>query len=318
MKPLIAAIAIVLTGAVLLARQQEQRDEALRVDVRLVNIYATVMDTSGRYVDGLKQTDFIVQEDGRRQMLSHFDHNEDTPVSVGVILDTSGSMNAKLNTATDAIDRFIRTIHPDDDIFLMGFDTETYLLQDFTSDRTKLRKALKYADSGGGTALYDALQEGIKKVKHGGNTKRAILLITDGQDNTSESTFTQARLAVRESELLVYSLGISPSAESPIFNGRGGGGGNRLRSRDSVDMNVLQSFASDSGGRAYLVSENMLGGKNSEFDRILAQIAAELRSQYTLGYYPSHPDDGKYHDIRVQTRYGYYVRARRGYVAGKF
>jgi Ca-activated chloride channel homolog len=251
-------------------------------------------------------------------MLSHFDHNEDTPVSVGVILDTSGSMNAKLNTATDAIDRFIRTIHPDDDIFLMGFDTETYLLQDFTSDRTKLRKALKYADSGGGTALYDALQEGIKKVKHGANTKRAILLITDGQDNTSESSFTQARIAVRESELLVYSLGISPSSEAPIFNGRGGGGGNRLRSRDSVDMNVLQSFASDSGGRAYLVSENMLGGKNSEFDRILAQIAAELRSQYTLGYYPSHPDDGKYHDIRVQTRFGYYVRARRGYVAGKF
>jgi len=82
-------------------------------------------------------------------------------------------------------------------------------------------------------------------------------------------------------------------------------------------MSVLRSFAADSGGRAYLVSENMLGGKNSQFDRILAQIAAELRSQYTLAYYPAHPDDGRYHDIRVSTRYGYYVRARKGYVGGK-
>ncbi|HLH32312.1 MAG TPA: VWA domain-containing protein [Terriglobia bacterium] len=316
MKSLIVAIALMTASAVLLAKQSERPDEAspLRVDVRLVNIYATVIDTSGRYVDGLKKTDFIIEEDGRRQALSHFEHNQDTPVSVGVILDTSGSMIAKLDTATDAIDRFIRTIHPDDDIFLMGFDTGTYLLQDFTSDRNKLRKALKYADSGGGTALYDALQEGIRKVKRGNNTKRAILLITDGEDTTSESTFAQARQAVRESELLVYSLGISPGADAAPINGRGG----RLRSRDSVDMNVLKSFATDSGGRAYLVSENMLGGKNSEFDRILAQIAAELRSQYTLAYYPAHPDDGKFHDIRVHTRYGYYVRARRGYVAGKF
>jgi Ca-activated chloride channel family protein len=317
MKPSIVAIVLVFVSAALFATQSERQDESspLRVDVRLVNVYATVVDTSGRYVDGLRQGDFIVQEDGRRQQLAHFDHNQDTPISVGIILDTSGSMISKLDTATDAIDRFLRTIHPDDDIFIMGFDSETYLLQDFTSDRTKLRKSLKYADAGGGTALYDALREGMKKVKRGANTKRAILLITDGQDTTSESTFNQAREGVRESELLVYSLGISPSPSLPTtFGGRGG---IRFGGRDSVDMNVLRTFAGDSGGRTYLVSENMLGGKNSEFDRILAQIAAELRSQYTLAYYPSHPDDGQYHNIRVSTRYGYYVRARRGYVAGK-
>jgi Ca-activated chloride channel family protein len=316
MKPLTVAIGLVLTSAILIATQSRRPDEVgpLRVNVRLVNIYATVIDTSGRYVDGLKKTDFIVQEDGRRQELSHFDHNQDTPVSVGIVLDTSGSMISKLDTATDAIDRFIRTIHPDDEIFLMGFDSETYLMQKFTSDRAKLRKALKYADSGGGTALYDALQEGMKKVKEGANTKRAILLITDGQDTTSLSTFAQARQSVRESELLVYSLGISPSPDPGLIGGRRG---TRFGGRDSVDMKVLRRFASDSGGRAYLVSENMLGGKNSQFDRILAQIAAELRSQYTLAYYPAHPDDGRYHDIRVSTRYGYYVRARRGYVGGK-
>jgi VWFA-related protein len=318
MKCPIVAIAVVLASAVLFAAQSQRPDEAgaLRVDVRLVNVYATVVDTSGRYVDGLRQNDFIIQEDGRRQQLAHFDHNQDTPISLGIVLDTSGSMIAKLDTATDAIDRFLRTIHPDDDIFLMGFDSGTYLLQDFTSDRNKLRKALKYADAGGGTALYDALREGMKKVKRGENSKRAILLITDGQDTASESTFSEAREGVRESELLVYSLGISPSPNAG-FPGGGGRGGIRFSARDSVDMNVLRDFAADSGGRAYLVSENMLGGKNSEFDRILAQIAAELRSQYTLAYYPSHPDDGQFHNIRVSTRYGYNVRARRGYVAGK-
>src|SRR5215831_11525638 len=152
--------------AVLLAAQ-----DGLRVDVRLVNIYATVIDSSGRYVDGLKQNDFVVEEDGRKQLLSHFDHNQNTPVSVGIVLDTSGSMRLKLGTATDAVDRFVRTIHADDDIFLMSFDSEPYLLQDFTSDRSKLRKALRYADSEGGTALYDAMERALVKIKSGANNK---------------------------------------------------------------------------------------------------------------------------------------------------
>src|SRR6476646_1103351 len=109
----IAAGIIVLAGALFAAQ------DGLRVDVRLVNIYATVRDSSGRYVEGLKSGDFIVDEDGRRQMLSHFDHNLDTPVSVGIVLDTSGSMRSKLDTATKAVERFVRTIHPDDDIFLL-------------------------------------------------------------------------------------------------------------------------------------------------------------------------------------------------------
>jgi Ca-activated chloride channel homolog len=283
--------------------------DALRVDVRLVNIYATVIDSSGRYVQGLKKNDFLVEEDGRRQELSHFDHNVDTPVSVGIVLDTSGSMRTKLDTATNAVDRFVRTIHPDDDIFLMAFNNEVYLLQDFTNDRSKLRKALRYTDSAGGTALYDALEEALAKIKFGANNKRAILLVTDGQDTISQASFAQVRQRIRESELLVYSLGIGP---------KGGfvrAFGPRLGGRDMVDMNVLKAFATDSGGRAYSVNDDMLGGRNSPFEKILDQIAEELRYQYTLGYYPAHSDDGQFHTINVRTRYGYYVRARRGYVA---
>jgi Ca-activated chloride channel homolog len=291
-------------GATFLAAQ-----DALRVDVRLVNIYATVIDSSGRYVQGLKKNDFLVEEDGRRQELAHFDHNEDTPVSVGIVLDTSGSMRTKLDTAINAVDRFVRTIHPNDDIFFMAFNNEAYLLQDFTSDRSKLRKALRYTDSAGGTALYDALEEALAKIKFGANNKHAILLVTDGQDTSSQASFGEVRQRVRESELLVYSLGIGPTSGFVRTRGR------RLRGGDTVDMNVLKTFANDSGGRAYAVNEDMLGGRNSPFEKILDQIAEELRYQYTLGYYPPHTDDGQFHTINVRTRNGYYVRARRGYVA---
>jgi VWFA-related protein len=307
------AFAIVLICTVLVATHQpspRQDSDRLRVDVRLVNLYATVIDSSGRYVNGLKKSDFVVEEDGRRQTLTFFEHNQDTPVSVGILLDTSGSMRLKLDTATDAVDRFVRTIHPDDDIFLMSFDSEPHLLQDFTSDRSRLRKALRYAESEGGTALYDALAAAINKVKKGANNKRAILLITDGQDTVSESSFAEVRQRIRESELLVYSLGIFPTSDFTSFNGRGRYGG-----VGSVDMNLLKTLASDSGGRAYPVSDEMLGGKNSLFEQILTQVAEELRSQYTLAYYPMHPDDGQFHNIRVRTRFGHYVRARRGYVA---
>src|SRR5215831_19286694 len=108
------------------------RQSTLRVDVRLVNIYATVIDSNGRYVGGLKQEDFRVDEDGKPQMLSHFSQNQDTPVSFGIIFDKSGSMLSKLRTATDAVERFTKTLHRDDDIFLMAFDSDSYLLQDFT------------------------------------------------------------------------------------------------------------------------------------------------------------------------------------------
>jgi Ca-activated chloride channel family protein len=301
-----AAIAIAFALA---ATAVHAAQDGIRVDVRLVNIYATVIDSSGRYVQGLKKDDFLVDEDGRRQLVSHFDHNQDTPVSVGVVLDTSGSMRLKLDTATDAIDRFVRTIHPDDDIFLMGFDNAPYVLQDFTSDRSKLRKSLRYADVGGGTALYDAMESALKKITSGANNKHAILLVTDGQDTSSRATLAEVRQRIREAELLVYSLGIFPTSDL-LNTSRGRFGG-----RDTVDMNILKEFAADSGGRAFPVSDDMLGGKNSQFERILDQIAAELRNQYTVGYYPAHPDDGRFHSISVRTRYGYYVRARRGYVA---
>src|SRR5215510_10742383 len=157
----------------------------LKVDVALVNVVATVTDDTGEYVADLTQDDFIVEEDGKAQTISHFSQSNDLPVSMGLLLDSSGSMERKIGTATTAVERFIRSIHKDDDIFLLTFSNRPDLQQDFTSDRDRLARALRRVSVGGGTALYDALELSLRKIKHGIQDKKAILLITDGQDTSS-------------------------------------------------------------------------------------------------------------------------------------
>src|SRR5215813_5654192 len=180
---------VVLLPVMMLAGVAAQ--QSLRVDVRLVNVFATVMDTSGRYVPGLTKDDFILEEDGVPQEIAHFVQDENLPVSVGIVFDTSGSMQDKLRTAVIAVDRFVRTIHEDDDIFLMTFAAHTSLRQDFTNNRDKLSKALQNITATGSTALYDALKEALIRIRSGQHQKRAILLITDGRDTSSTTSFPE-------------------------------------------------------------------------------------------------------------------------------
>ena len=246
------------------------------------------------------------------------------PVSVGVLLDTSGSMERKLRTAVDAVDRFADRVHKQDEIFLMTFANEPVLRQDFTNDRNQLFHSLHKILPTGGTALYDAVGEGLAKIRLGSHDKRAILLITDGQDTSSLTTLTQVLRTVRGSDLVIYCLGISPLPRAqhyerrsptwrfpPFFSRKSGGAGRR----DEVDMNVLRALADSSGGGAFLLSESLAGASSTQMDRVLDTVADELRSQYTLGYYPAHPDDGQYHSIRIRTKKGNVVRARKGYIA---
>jgi Ca-activated chloride channel homolog len=295
----------------------------VRVDVRLVNIIATVTDEAGRYVGNLTADDFLVQEDGAPQTISHFSQDHDVPVSVGIILDTSGSMERKIRTAVDAVDRFIRRTHEDDEIFLMTFSSEPLLRQDFTNDRSKLSQALRKMWVTGGTALYDALNQGIEKLHQASHEKRAILVITDGQDTSSVAKLDEVLQNIRQEEVLVYAIGISPTTRSQksglvpfklplpgIFSGRS----SAQNRRDDVDMRVLHAFAENSGGRAFLLSDG-LSRRGAEIEKVLTRVADELRSQYTLGYYPPKPDDGRFHSIQVRTRIGHPVRARQGYLA---
>lgn len=295
-----ALLAAVLTGAAILAAQ-------VRVDVRLVNVVAAVMDERGRYISTLGQDDFILEEDGKRQQISHFSQDRDVPVSVGIVLDTSGSMERKIRTAVDAVDRFIRQIHQADEIFLITFSSQPVLRQDFTGDREKLSQALRRIPATGGTALYDSLAEALAKVRSGRHTKRAILVITDGQDTSSTSKLGDVVQRIRESELLVYPIGISPLTYAQ--------GSEVSSKRDEVDFEVLAALAENSGGRAFLLAESLVGG--TQIEKVLDTVADELRSQYTLGYYPSHPDDGRYHSIRVRTKTRNPVRARKGYFSAR-
>src|SRR5437588_3235688 len=137
----------------------------VRVDVRLVNIIATVTDGRGRYIPNLTQDDFILEEDGKRQQISHFSQDRDVPVTVGILLDTSGSMDRKIRTAVEAVDRFVRRIHKDDEIFLMTFSGQPLVRQDFTDDREKLSQSLRRIIATGGTALYDAMADGVTKIR---------------------------------------------------------------------------------------------------------------------------------------------------------
>src|SRR5215471_7262802 len=240
---------VVLLAGSLLAQQ-------MRVDVRLVNVIPTVTDTHGRYYSNLTAGSFVVEEDVKRQEISHFGQDIDVPVSVGILLDTSGSMDRKIRTAVEAVERFVRRIHQDDEIFLITFSGQAVLRQDFTGDRDKLSQALRRINATGGTALYDALGEGLNKLRSARHSKRALLVITDGQDTASTTKLDQVLQSIRAAELLVYPIGISPLtyAANPrsetfdlpataLFPARK----TTQSRRDEVDLNVLRSLAENSG-----------------------------------------------------------------------
>lgn len=329
-----AAAIIAMTVAAMGAPQKP-----LKVDVRLVNVQATVVDSAGRYVGGLRAEDFTLEEDGVKQKIVHFSQDRDVPVSVGILLDTSVSMERKMRTATEAVGRFLRGMHKDDDIFLMGFGRRLTLLQDFTSDRDKLARKMQSIDLTLGTVLYDAVRDGLKKIRSGRHDKKVLLLITDGENSGGSTTRDQMVTAVKDSEILVYALGTAPQTyadtadhvpftlpsgpnfpQAPSFpanTSRGSRSGAINRALDSVNMNVLNQVADSSGGRAFLVAETFVGGSTTQMDKALTQIADELRSQYTLGYYPSAEGDGLFHSIRVSvSKPEVSVRNRRGYRAG--
>jgi Ca-activated chloride channel family protein len=313
---LLTLFSILIAVSVVLAAQ-------VRVDVHLVNVVATVTDARGKYVPNLLQEDFTLEEDGKKQEISHFSQDKNVPVSVGILLDTSASMDRKIRTAVEAVDRFIRRIHPDDEIFFMTFSGEPILRQDFTDDRDKLSQSLRRIFPTGGTALYDAVAESVTKIHSSRHDKRAILVITDGQDTASTAKLDEVLQSIRRSDVLVYPIGISPLTYAKgedrnpwgwplpsLLAGKTGVGSKR----EEVDMDVLHAFAEHSGGRAFLLAESFIG-RGTQIEKILDSIAEELRSQYTLGYYAPNPDDGHYHSIRIRTRTGNSVRARRGYIA---
>jgi len=255
----------------------------VRIGTDLVSLTVTVTDPYNRLVTGLDKHNFEVFEDKVKQEISFF-KDDDVPVSLGIVFDVSGSMKGKLDRAREALRAFIQTSHSDDDFFLVGFNQRANLLAEFTDGDTLANK-LTLVDPKGQTALYDASYLGIEKVKQGRHQKRALLLISDGQDNSSRYTYGELRKLLKEAGVQIYCIGIVEF---------GGGAGGSL---DLQGQSILEEISQVTGGKAYFPRSA------SELEDMITRIALELRHQYSIGYAPTNiKKDGQWHKIKISVK----------------
>src|SRR5687768_4975653 len=204
-----------VAGAAASIGAQSQDGFRFRSAAELVNVTATVTDDNGRFVSGLRVQDFTVYENGKPQAITHFS-NERVPVSLGIALDASGSMTPdKMSAARAAIERFIfDLLGKDDEMFFVEFANRASLTQPWTSDPGRISRAVRDVDPAGGTAMYDAIATALPEAQAGKNRKKALLIISDGNDTNSTLGVSELRQLIRESEVLVYALGVDGTARS--------------------------------------------------------------------------------------------------------
>jgi VWFA-related protein len=345
---LFAVLAATLRGQQGAPPERSASDDTFRFrsGVELINVTATVSDVNGRFVPGLHKEDFLVFEDDRPVEVTHFSA-ERVPVSLGIAIDTSGSMAGdKIREAESALSRFIyELLNKDDEMFLYRFSNYPTLLQGWTTDRQLIGRALGRLTPNGGTALYDAVIEAIPLAARGQYQKKALLIISDGNDTSSRAEIRHVKQQIHESEVLVYAIGIDGEADqvhraapmppprvpfpvplpfppggrgrfplrslsAPLAGQGGGGRWSRTRGDDRVNVTALRDMTDDSGGRTEIIHNAR------DLDPATVGIADELSKQYYLGYQSTGKRDGRWHSIRVELKgSGYRVRARRGYVA---
>jgi Ca-activated chloride channel homolog len=336
-RPSLLLTLVAVTVAVVSTAAQSPDAFRFRSGVELINVTATVTDDNGRFVSNLRKEDFTLFEDGARQEVTHFS-NERVPVSLGILLDASGSMTPdKMSAARAAIDRFIfDLLGEEDELFFIEFANAPRITQQWTHDRRAISRAVARVNPNGGTAIYDAVAEALPFAEAGQNRKKALLVISDGNDTNSQVGVGELRQLIRESEVLVYALGVDGNGRSsggtvvrppvqiplpipfPFPGGRrqpvlpqiGGTWSRSSNAGDRVNADALRQITDDTGGRTEIVRG---------FDGLEAatsRIADELSKQYYLGYSSSVGKDGRWHAIKVEVRdRRLNVRARRGYVA---
>jgi VWFA-related protein len=213
MRTTFLALAAAVAAALATVSAQEARNDGqsfrFRTGVELINVTATVTDRNGRFVPGLRKEDFRVFQDGKPQPITHFD-NERVPVSLGIVLDTSGSMTGeKMAAAREALNRFLfDLLDRDDEVFLYRFDSVPTLVEGWTTDRRRISTELGRIQPRGGTALYDAVAEAVPLAQSGRHRKKALVIISDGNDTSSRTTVEALKALIRETEVLVYAIGI--------------------------------------------------------------------------------------------------------------
>jgi VWFA-related protein len=259
------------------------RPADIRVDTTLVLIPVAVTDPMSRFVTGLERENFKVFEDKIEQQITQFS-SEDAPLSIGIVFDTSGSMGAKLIRSRQAVTQFMKTANPQDEFFLVVFNDRPELVQSFTKETEEIQNRLTFTQAKGRTALLDGVYMAMSQMKKAHNPRKAILIISDGGDNSSRYTETEVKNAVREADVQIYAIGIF----EPV-NARG---------RTLEELNgpgLLTEIAEQTGGRHFAV-DNL-----AELPDVAAKIGIELRNEYVLGYSPKNVTrDGKYRRVQVK------------------
>lgn len=277
-------------------------DSPVRVKTDLVTLTLTVTDPYGRYVSGLGKNAFTISDNGVEQEIAFFS-DSDTPVSVGIIFDVSGSMSGqKIAKARKALERFITSSHPMDEYFLIAFNSRAQLLMDRTRDGEAVLSKLTLVKPKNNTALYDAVYLGIERVTRGSHQKRALMIISDGQDNASRYNFGEVRRLMKESDVVAYAVGIMD-------------GGDISGSLGMQGQAFLDELTSVTGGKSFYPQTDV------EMDEIFERIALELRHQYSIGYTPKDfQPNGKWRKVKVKVKPPrgmprLTVRGREGYYA---
>ena len=278
------------------------QQSSIRVDVDLVNLYVAVTDNRGHPVEGLTAGDFRVYEDDAEQQIKHFS-TDDLPYTVGLVLDRSGSMANMIGDVFQAAVHTVEASKPEDEAFVVVFNHEVKLVHEFTTSRRELGRAVQRERAGGQTALYDAVYTALNHIKNGQYQKKALLVVTDGEDNSSSTSFRDLLDFAREQSVIIHVIGLI--GDSMRF-------GALQADRPSVEK--LTRLADATGGRA-------------DFPKTMAdcreacvRTAVELRHQYSVGYYPSNSSrDGTWRTVRVETRSERHpdltVRTKEGYFA---
>jgi Ca-activated chloride channel homolog len=279
--------------------QEEEGGFKFHTSVEEVVLHATVVDDKQRMVTNLEKPAFTVFEDGKPQNIVSFRH-EDIPVALGIVIDNSGSMREKRDKVNKAAINLVKASNPQDEVFIVNFNDEYYLDQDFTADIGKMKEALEKVDTRGGTALYDAVVASAGHLKKNAKLeKRVLLVVTDGEDNESQETLEQSiRRLQEENGPTVYAIGLLGEEKA-------------RRARKA-----LQFIAEKTGGLAFFPKSL------DEVDSITRNVAHDIRNQYTLGYKPTNPKTtGGYRTIRVEAKSKGYgrltVRTKSGYYAGQ-
>ena len=303
----VPAVLFTICLSALLFSQTPTTAPSFRADSNLVVIPVSVTDPVNRFVLGLSKQDFKLFDNGVEQSIAHFS-GEDVPLSIGLAFDTSASMDYKMRTSRDAAATMLKTMSADDEVFLAEFNDKVDLSVAFTGKTQDIRDALLKVQPTGMTALLDAVKFSLSEMKQARNPRKAIVIVSDGGDNSSKYTAAQIEALVREADVEIYAMGVFDPISSLT-----------LSPEEISGPKLLSEIASQTGGRAFAATVS------SDLPSVAARIAIELRNQYVLGYYPANQvRDGKYHTIEVKVsqptgvpalkmhwRQGYYAPAEK-------